>query len=236
MASTVLSVIVERARRRLNLNTAGDYIWTDRELVEHANNGIRQLWRSVKNLKRQHFFTQDITNVSYETSSTSLTGVPSDVDVVHMIRPRSLTTFPGTMFVPRDIGSSDWERALQLSAQDPISSWFYYAITGAGGPVGAPTILVVPTTSTAIPLEFVYLPTLGTYAITDTHPIPGESDDAIEYYIVAHALAKTRQDRDPSPAYLQLYEKDKDELLVSLTDRQDQEPRYVDAVFQDDWN
>jgi hypothetical protein len=100
--------------------------------------------------------------------------------------------------------------------------------------VGAPTVHVGPQLSTALPLRFVYIPTLDTDDLEagDSNPIPGESDNALWAWTVAYARAKEREDRSPDPNFLAIYATEKQNLLTRSTPRQAQEPEVIDSFFE----
>jgi hypothetical protein len=106
---------------------------------------------------------------------------------------------------------------------------------GAGGPVVAPTVMVAPKVTAAVNLSLTYVPVLGDLTAASANPIPGESDNAIIAWMVAYARAKEREDRAPDPGWLTIYATEKQNLLVSLTPRQDQEPMVASAFFEEYW-
>jgi hypothetical protein len=230
--ATTLAVIEAAARKPLKEGTAS--FWTSAELIEHANDAIKDLWRSIVDLHQEHFLTVDETNVSFAANDTDLTGVPTDCYRVHLIEPRDTTTDPGQriLFVPKDYNSADFINARSMTAQDPNNgARIFYTVTQPGPPTGAPVVLAGPKLTSALNLRFVYVPTIATKVAADNNPIPGESDLAIKAWIVAYARAKEREDRSPDPNWLAIYATEKQNLLVSLTPRQTQEPEVIEDLF-----
>ena len=109
----------------------------------------------------------------------------------------------------------------------------FYDVSGAGTPVGTPTILVAPPLSSALNLRFVYNPSLAAMTTSSTNPIPGESDKALVAYTVAFARSKERDDRSPDPNWIAVYSTEKQSILARITPRQEQEAEYVDGMFED---
>lgn len=234
--STLLSVPIADARITLNETTAA--FWTDAELLTHAVNACKDLWKAIIDLDQGHFRTVDDTNVSLAASTATLTGVPTDVFRVELIEPRTVTSDSSTadvVFLPKKIKHPDFTGARAQGTVDPTGRTFYYDVRGAGSPVAAPSIDVAPMSSAALLLRLVYTPVLGTLTASSAIPIPGEADHAIWAWIVAHALAKERTDRRPHPDYLEFYATDKQHLLVALTPRQTQEPDVAEALFESLW-
>jgi hypothetical protein len=238
--ATALSSLETQARRVLQETTASH--WSSAEIIDIANKAIKDLWRSILDLHQEHFLTNDITTISISASTGSLTGTPTDVFRVHLIEPKvtsSTGSYRGLIFVPRDYNSPDFIYARTLGDVDGTQDQvIFYCVTQAGAPVGAPTILIAPTLSGAIAagnIRFVYVPILAAKTAADDNPIPGESDDAIIAWIIAHALAKDREDRSPDPNWLAKYATEKQNILVSLTPRQTQEPEFVEPIFGGLW-
>lgn len=235
--ATTLQVIVDQVRRHLSETTAS--FWTDNELVAHANRGIRDLWRAINNNYQDYFLTDDITNVSLAASAVALTGVPADVGVIRGIEPRVRANFPQLMFFPKPFMHPDFANARARSAFDPIQGGtIYWWATGAGGPVAAPTVKIAPSVSSAVPLRLVYIPTLTEKVISDANPIPGESDEAIIAWTVAHAVMKQRDKEDvqsPDPGWMGIYGTEKASILVSLAPRQTEDDDVAEAIFEPYW-
>lgn len=214
-----------------------DTFWSDDELFEHAKRGTTDLWKAVIDLHHEHFLTVNTTDVSLAAGATQLTGVPNDTFRVYLIESTDpLTT--GLRFIPRAANNRDFVAARWLGSQTPVPPTrgvvIFYCLTGAGAPNSAPVVLTAPATASAVSLNFWYVPVLGVkqYVLeTATNPIPGESDQALIAWIIAHARAKERDDRSPDPAWLAVYATEKSGLLTSLTPRQEQEAEYVESVF-----
>lgn len=236
--ATLMSAIVTRARRHLNETTA--VFWSDQELIDLGNLGIKDLWRKICDLYQHHFFTLDATNVSLTASSSALTGVPSDVYRVVSIEPRVLGNSnpnQGLVFKPADWNDPRFVAARAIGPINPNNAIIYYTLITAGAPVAAPTIRVAPQVSSAVNLTLAYNQTLAAVASGDNIPIPGEADNAIIAWIVAYARAKEKDDRSPDPEWLAVYATEKAGLMQQLTPRQIQEPQYAEGMFgeTDDW-
>lgn len=211
--------------------------WSSDELIGIAIDGVKDLWRDIVDLKGEHYLTIS-TDVTMPASSNALIGVPTDVHKVYLIEPQSNAsgeTNQGLVFQPTDYNHPLFQSARTRAAVDPSNEVIYYAITGAGAPVDAPTIRVAPQVTSAVALSFSYVPTLPTLSADSHVPIPGEADSALVAWTVAFARAKEREDRSPDPNWLQIYATEKEHLLQSLGLRQLQEPSYVDAIFQHFW-
>lgn len=230
---TQISTIEALARRHL-LETSASF-WTSPELVDLAIAGIKDLWRDTVDLKQEHYLTIDATNVFLDASTSQLSGVPADVHKVYLIEPRSVTTNEGLTFEPRDYNDKRFIAARSSSAVDPTNALIYYAITGQGAPVSAPTIRVSPQVTSQVLLNFCYVPTVGALTAQSIVPIPGEADNALVAWVVAYARAKEREDRSPDPNWIAIYGTEKQHLLESLGLRQYQEPQYVNAMFEEYW-
>ena len=86
----------------------------------------------------------------------------------------------------------------------------------------------------ALTLRFVYIPTLAALTSASNNPIPGDSDLAIVAFIVAYASAKGKEDRSPDANWLTIYATEKKSIEVAATPRQEQEPRYVKGIWDDE--
>jgi hypothetical protein len=231
--ATLLSSIITNARYTLDESTA--VFWSDAELLVYAIDGVRDLWRAILDLNQGHFVVIDDSNVSLAANSSSLDGVPTDVFRVETLELRDLTTagvVQGTTFEPRRLNDADFQSARSLGAVDAGGQQIFYSLLNAGAPIGAPTIEIAPQVTSAIDLRLVYTKSLGTLTSGDNNPIPGDSDHAIQAWVVAHALAKERDDRKPHPEWLAVYASDKKNLLTALTPRQVQEPEVAEALFE----
>jgi len=241
-------------------NTSGTLgiFWSDAELLGIMILGAKDLWRAFIDLHQEHFFTVadgselvDPTDVRLAASTGALSGIPTNVHRILLIAPRDTTPSSqarAVTFTPKDYNSVEFQNALARDAVDPSNATtIYYAVTGAGAPIGAPTIYVAPQVTTAIPLRLVYIPTLsGALVATDLNPVPGESDAALIAYTVAFALAKQREDNSPDANWIAIYGTEKNSCLVAAAPRQEQAPSVVEGVFdhltgsgltgdQDDW-
>lgn len=217
----------------------GGTFWTDDEILDHLIDGAKDMWAALLDVFGDHFLTVDTTNVSLAADATSLTGVPSDTFRVHLIEPRDTTQTSSTrdiVFVPRKYNHPDFIAARAVGTISATTARvIFYDVSGAGTPVGTPTILTAPKISEALTLRFVYNPILATLTSVSNNPIPGESDWALVAYATAMARAKERDDRSPDPNWLAIYATEKQSILVRTTPRQDQEPEYVAGVFDDQY-
>lgn len=228
----VASAILAAARDKL-LETTESF-FDDDELLRSLNLGVKDLWRSISDTFQDYFFT--IGSVSQAANATSLSSVPTDVAKVQGIEPSDLSASPSLKYFPRKYTDADMQNARGASAQDPGSAGpIFYAVTGAGGPVGAPTIYVAPKLSSAVALKLIYTPTTPAMTLTPTdtpNPIPGESDDALIAWVIAHALARDAEDRKPDPDWLAKYATEKTNILTFLTPRQEDEPDVAEGVHE----
>lgn len=233
--ATLISAIETKVRLRLEEPVAK--FWSSDELVGIIADGCRDLWRDVVDLKQEHYITIS-TSVTLAASTATMSSVPSDVHKIVMITPLDVSPTSansGLSFKPADYNSDYFQGALSQAAVDPSNTVVFYAITGQGGPVSAPTIRVAPQVTSAVTLSFAYVPTLGTLTSASTVPIPGEADNALVAWTVAYARAKEREDRAPDPNWLSVYATEKSHLLKSLDVRQYQEPLFAEALFESYW-
>lgn len=234
MATTMQS-LVDQARLTLLESTAS--FWTDAELLALGNKAAKDLWKSIIDLFHDHFVTIDVTNMSLAASTSTITGVPTDLFRIVMIQPRTLgssSSNPALIFKPRTLAHPDFVQANALRAVTPRDTVLYYAVVNAGAPVAAPAIRIAPQVTAAVLLEVQYIPVLADVVIGGNNPIPGESDKAVIEYIIAFARAKEREDRAPDPEHLSIYATEKRNLLTVLTPRSDQEPDMVHGMFEPD--
>ena len=231
--ATTLTTLETVTRRHLKESSAS--FWSSAELVQHFNDGIQNLWGAIIDLYEEHYITIDVTNVSLAADATSLTGVPSDTFRVFLIEPRDTTsagTAPNTMFRPKRYNSPEFANARAMTSQEIGSGLVvYYAVQGAGYPVGTPTITTGPKISTALNLRFVYVPGIAAKVAANDNPIPGQSDQALIAYCTAWALAKDREDKMPDTGWLSIFKTEKDAILGRLKPRQEQEEWVVDDLF-----
>jgi hypothetical protein len=235
--STTIDTIVARARTQLLEPTAK--FWSDAELLAHGNSAAHDLWKGIIDLYQDHFVTIDTTSMTLSSSTGDVTGVPADLFRVHMVQPRVLgrnSVNQSLIFQPRTLTHPDYVQAQAARPRNPQWNTLYYATINAGAPVAAPAIKVRPFVTSDVPLEVWYIPTLAPMTLNTStpNPIPGQSDKAIESYIIAFARTKEREDRSPDPEHLSIYATEKRNLLVALTPRSDQEPEVVESFWKDE--
>lgn len=231
-----ISTIETLARQRLNEVTPR--YWTSDELTQIIVAGIKDLWRTITDLKQEHFLTVNVTDVYYDISATQLSGVPADVHKVYMIEPRDITSSSSNaslQFIPKDYNHDLFRSARTLNPIDPSNDTIYYSIAAPGGPVGAPVIYCAPKVSSKVLIAFSYVPTLQDLVNSSVVPIPGESTNALVAYTVAFARAKESDTRAPDPGWLTVYAVEKQAIMESLGIRQYQEDTIVDAIFESYW-
>lgn len=240
MASTIASVIA-LARQTLGepAEITNGY-WTDDELAAWGDKGAKDLWRAINDLQNQDYFlTVDTTNVATVASTEAIGGVPADVGIVRGLEPADMDAYPYLFFEQQPYNSTKFQRARRRGTVSPGNpgGMIHYAMTGAGAPVGAPTIRIAPLLDAAVRLRLSYAPTLTTVTKAGTNPIPGESDNALAAWIVAYALGKEGEDgRIPDPSWLKIYATEKQNILTSLTPRADEDDTVAEAFFEDEWN
>lgn len=234
--ATLISEAVVIARQHL-VEPTPNY-WSNTELVNLGIAGCKDLWRDVADLKQEHFLKKDTQNVTFPPNSGVLAGVPLDVHKIYMIEPRDLSengSNHGLLFKPLPYNDNLFQLARSRSAIEASNDTIFYALSGQGSPVNATIVDVAPKVTSAVPLNFVYVPTLQPMTIDSIIPIPGEADNAVVAWIVAYARAKEREDRSPDPMWLGIYATEKAHLLQSLGLRQYQEPSYANAMFAEYW-
>lgn len=206
--------------------------WEDARLLTWMNLCYKDLWRAICDNYQDYFFAVDET-VSAAANATTLSGVPTNVAKVTLIEPKVRSSYPNMNFFPRAYDSDDMRAARAQDAVDPSQCGrVFYAITGAGAPIGAPTIHFAPKFTSAVPLRMAYTPTTPVTILTDANPVPGESDAAVIAYVIAHALGKEREDRKPDPDWLAKYATEKQNMLTFLSPRQNDEPDVAEAFFE----
>lgn len=233
--ATPVQTLVDWVRDQLKEDTAS--FWSDAVLVAHINNGIKDLWRRLNELFKNYFVVIDITNVSLAANGTQLTGVPADCYKVVGLEPRivgSSSSNRGLIFKPKDYNDPAFVQARAMDPRQPENCIVYYTLMQQGAPVAAPIILTAPRLTSAVNLTLVYNQTLPLVEIDDDNPIPGESDMALEAWCLAHARAKERADNSPDPAWMKVYDSEKEDLIENLTPRQIQEPSVVVGMFEDE--
>ena len=231
--ATTIQTIVDRARKHLRETTAD--FWTDAELLVHAIHGINDLWKMVLDLHEEHYMQIDETNVSLTANSSTLTGVQTNMFRIISIEARDLSsssTNRGLEFVPRDWNHPEFANARRQDAVSPDNQTLVYTIIGEGPPIAAFTVRVAPQVNAAVNLTVGYLKTHGATALASNNPIPGESDLAVEAWIVAYARAKEREDGSADPEFLAIYANEKMNLKPAMSPRQEQELEMVEGLFE----
>lgn len=235
MPSKISSI---EAAARLRLNEVTARFWSSAELVDIIAAGARDLWRPIVDLKQEYYLKVNSTDVSLPANTSTLQGVPNDVHKVYLIEPADTSensSNESLIFLPLDYNHDTFKAARSRADIEPNNDTIYYAITGQGAPVNAPTIYCAPQVNSAVTLSFSYVPTLGALTSDSTVPIPGEADNALIAWCVAFAMAKEVDGRAPSAEWLSIYATEKQNLLESLGLRQFQEPEYVDGLFASYW-
>lgn len=232
--ATSTAALIAQARKILLEETEDDNsFWTDDELKDIAVLGYKDLWGAIIDQFAAHYQTVDETNVTLAANTATLSGVPADVFRVELIEPRDTTQQGATrdiVFVPRAYNHREFIAARQLNNVDPTApQTIYYALSGVGSPIAAPTIRVAPKLTAAMNIRLVYNQTIPVLSV---NPIPGESDQAAKAWIIAWALAKEREDRSPDTNWLAVYATEKQHVLMRITPRQTQEPEYVEEFFR----
>jgi hypothetical protein len=228
--ATTLNSIIYQARKVLLEDTPS--FWTDAELLDIALNGCRDLWKGIIDVYQDHFLTLDESNVSLAANATTASGVPSDLFRVKFIEPRDRSTYINTFFFPRDYASDEFRRARTLTGQDATGCIFFYDVVGAGPPVAAPSLYISPKTNAALNLAVGYIAGISSSLTTaSNNPIPGETDNALKAWTIAWARAKDREDRSPDPEWLKVYGDEKLGIITAVTPRQEDEPDYVEGLF-----
>jgi hypothetical protein len=235
--ATTLASIISQARTTYLFEPVevANGMWTDAELLLIVGNCIKDMARALKDTYQDFFFTLDATNVSMPANSQTLTGVPADVFIVLGLEPRDLASYEHIVFTPLNFGDRKFraaraEAARSLQAVGDVYEIFFH-VTGAGAPVAAPTVYVAPKLSAALLLTMFYVPTL---TVGSNNPIPGESDQALINWLVAHARAKTRDDGEPDPDMLELYKTEKTSIIIACSPRQEVDIDRAEDFF--DWN
>src|SRR6266853_270918 len=240
MAGTTVGSILTQARRQLielapKFWSPGETTATDSELTDIFWLGAYDLWGAILDLHAAHFYIVNTTDVSLQPGMSQLTGVPDNCFRVQLIEPVNTTStgaFGSTIFTPRKYNSADFSYARQQSQTNlGASNWgqIFYDVSNVGPPIGPPVILTAPPVATAIPLRFVYNPSLTR---GDQNPIPGMSDNALKAWVISYARAKETKERIPDAGWLSVYATEKQQILTRMTPRQEQEPEIVEDFFQ----
>lgn len=227
--ATLISALLTQARETLLEDTPA--YWSDDELVVITNRGVKDLWRAINNQYQDYFLTIS-ESVALAANGTALTSVPTDCSVVRGLEQRDLSTYPNVTFDFCQWNDPRFQSARAQQAFDPnTGGTILWCVIGAGAPVAAPTIRVAPACSTALTIRLSYIPTVPTVTASSDNPIPGESDQALVDWIIAHALAKDTEGQMPNPAWLALYKTEKENILVSLAPRQQDTQQVVEDFF-----
>lgn len=222
------------ARRQLRELTPR--FWSSQELTDICIDGVKDLWRSIADLKQGHFFTRNDTDVYLDASSNKVRGVPADVHKVFEVEVRDAgnSTSGVLKFTPLPYHDDKFQAARAEINVDPSSGGeVYYAITQPGGPVVAPVIYIAPMVTAQVPLSLGYVPILAGLTKDSIVPIPGESTNALKAWVIAFAKAKETDGNTPDAGWLDIYASEKANILESLGVRQYQEPTYVQALFEE---
>ena len=244
MAGTTLQYILGQVRAQL-VETVARF-WSDQELLDIMNLAITDLWGAILDLHQDHYWKINgndagTGDVYYRANDTQLSGIPQDCFRIQLIEPRD-TTVTGTghacIFVPRKFNHPDFSIARTLDPQDPDSlpsRQIYYAIVGEGSPANPPQVLCAPKISADLPIRLCYSPSIDRKTAGDMNPIPGGSDNALKAWTLSYAMAKevdAAGNRIPNSGWLAVYAQEKQNLLVRLTPREEQEPEVVEDMFQ----
>lgn len=233
--ATRMNDVLTVARARLREFTPR--AWTDQELLDIANLGIKDLWRRINDLYLHHFLTTDRTNCTLQANEDSISGLQNDVFRIVTIRPKVVGASnpnPSLIFKPaRGLNDPRFIEAEARGAIAPRDHVIWYVVVNEGAPIGPPTVLVAPQISSPINLLVRYNHTLSIVDEDDNNPIPGESDNALVAWIVAYARGDERDDRAPDPEWLAIYGTEKTNLIKELGPRQIQEPDVVEGMWED---
>jgi hypothetical protein len=239
MSATPIKDLITSARD--HLLEQQPRFWTNDEMVRYATNGAKDLWGALIDLGQEHFFVDDVSNVSIQPNSDVLAGIPDNLFRIIILEPRDMSaTNPArsVKLIPRKYNSDDFiaarSRTLSTSLADQSSTsliTIFYDMVNEGPPVNKTVVKVGPQITDTLLLRAVYVPSIAALTPESLNPIPGESDNALIAYIVAFARAKEREDRSPDPNWLTIYKTEKDHIMTRLTPRQVQEPEVVEDLF-----
>jgi hypothetical protein len=234
--SSTMQEVQDLVRERLH--EPEPLFWSESELHKILIAGVKDLWRDIVDLKAEHYLVVNDTDCYIPSGSEQMAGVPADVHKVYLIEPRELGTEGARTtlyFTPRDFNHDEFRSARSVPTIYPPYGEIFYAVTGQGSPVGAPTIRIAPKVSADQDVTLSYVPTLEPLHLESVVPIPGEADNALVAWGVAYARAKEREDRAPDANWLSIYGTEKQHLLQSLGLRQYQEPTITDGMFDALW-
>ena len=236
--STPLPSILAQVRAQLIETTAR--FWTDAELYSIMRLGVQDMWGAILDLHADYYFRINDTDVVLKQGDAYISGIPADCFRITLIEPRDITVNGighAVLFVPRKYNHTDFIVARTLDAQDPGSMparQIYYQIVGLGPPSEPMRIVTAPLLDEDLPLRLVYNQTIwgGSDNIPDVNPLPGECDNALKAWTLAYARAKETDGRTPDAGWLAIYSAEKQNTLVRLTPREEQEPEIVEDMFQ----
>ena len=232
--ATTLQTIINMTRDALN--EAVPRFWSDAELLRYMNRGIRDSWRQISMTNQNYSFTLS-TAVTLAAGSSVLANVPADLAIVFQLEPVDLVANP-LNFIGLEYTRAEFQNARRSSQSlDPSQpGTVYYSVTGAGGPVAAPTVYVAPQVSAALTLALAYRPTIGAELTASGNvPLPGELDQALVHWTTAYALGRERGSAQPDSEHLRLYQRELDVILAAITPRDEQEDNVVIAMFEERW-
>lgn len=230
--ATTFTTLISRVRTNL-VSSASDTFWTDAMIMAELNDGMWDLQKAINALYQDYYFTTTPSTVTIAANGTTLTGWPADVMVVRGLEPATPASYPFLEFVFKPYTSPEFMAARRLSAQDPTQiARMLVAITGAAGPVAAGTVYVAPAPSVAMTLRLTYIPTIAAKVAADNNPIPGQSDKALIAYATAYLRARIREDQGPDPDWLSIYATEKQNLMVALAPRQEQDDQVAEGLFE----
>ena len=214
-------------------------LWSSSHMQNIARNGCKDLWRSIVDLKQEHYLNINATDVFLPASTNRLSGLPSDIYKVYLIEPRDLTSTGAhsqIIFTPMDWNDDRFAGARAQSDIDPSSGGeIFFCVKDAGAPTGdGPNIETAPQVTAQVNLAFSYYPTLPDLNENSFVHIPGE-DNALVAWTIAFARASERDDRSPDPSWMAVYSTEKQNILQGLGVRQVQAPQMVLGVFEAWW-
>jgi len=231
--ATTFTTLLGRVRTNLVSSGSSDTFYTDAMILAELNDGMWDLQKAINALYQDYYFTTTPSAVSIAANGTTISGWPTDVMVVRGLEPAVPASYPFLEFVFKPYTSPEFMAARRLTAQDPTQlSRMLVAITGAAGPVAAGTVYVAPAPTTALSLRLTYIPTIAPKIAANDNPIPGQSDKALIAYATAYVRSRIRDDQSPDPSWLSLYATEKQNLLVALAPRQEQDDQVAEGLFE----
>lgn len=236
--STTIKSILTQVRAQLIEPTAR--FWTDAELTSIMRLGVQDMWGAILDLHADYYFKINDTTMVLRQNDAYISGIPGDCFRLTLIEPRD-TSVTGNghqvLFVPRKYNHPDFIIARTLDPQDPNSlpaRQIYYQIVGLGPPSEPMKIVTAPVLSQDLLLRVTYNQTIWPDSdnAPETNPLPGECDNALKAWTLAYARAKETDGRTPDAGWLSIYSAEKQNTLVRLTPREEQEPEIVEDLFQ----